>query len=264
MNNIRLGLQTHAVREAFSEDPKSTLKRVAEMGYECVEVTSEVLNGKFSLEYYVEALGESGLECVSSTTSWKAVLPEAIDNTIAFFKGLGMSTVVIGSVDFKALAADPSYAKTALDLMLSAYERLTSEGFSVGYHAHDGDFMNSVGDVPFYEYIMANTPKEFQMIEDTGNIFMGGGDPLSLLKKFPGRSPLAHIKGCSKELGYLTPVWQAELDWDVLIPAFVEEGGSHTFIIEFGARGDYEPFDRAQRSYTWLREQVKKGGYKCK
>lgn len=264
MKNIRLGLQTHAVREAFAEDPKGTLKRIAAMGYECVEVTSGVMDGKFSLDYYTEAFSEAGIDCISSTTSWKAVLPDTVDETVRFSKEIGMDTVVIGSVDFKALAEDPTYAKTALDLMLLAYEKLTAEGLKVGYHAHDGDFKNKVGDDFFYEYIMANTPKDFQMIEDTGNIFMGGGDPLTLLKKFPGRSPLAHIKGCSKELGYLTPVWEAELDWDTLIPAFIEEGGTNTMIIEFGMRGDYEPFERAERSLEWLCGQLAKGGYKCR
>ena len=261
MKKVKLGIQTYAVREAFAEDPAKTLKMLADMGYECIEIT-EVRDDERGLDYYVKAIADAGLECRSIITSWKFVLPETIDASIEVFKKLGVGTVVIGSVDFKTMAVDPTYAPKAVELMKFAHEKLKANGFKCGYHAHDGDIKNKVGDVTFYEYAMSNTPEDFQMIEDTGNIYMGGGDPIEFLHKFPGRSPLAHTKGCGPEKGYTTPVWEADLDWDTLIPLFVEKGGTEAFIIEYGARGDYDPIERAQLSFNWLRDITEKYGYR--
>lgn len=34
MKKIKIGLQSHSVREAFAEDFRGTIRRVAEMGYD--------------------------------------------------------------------------------------------------------------------------------------------------------------------------------------------------------------------------------------
>ena len=39
MSNIKVGIQTHAVREDFAEDPAKTLKRIADIGYQGIETT---------------------------------------------------------------------------------------------------------------------------------------------------------------------------------------------------------------------------------
>ena len=88
----------------------------------------------------------------------------------------------------------------------------------------------------------------------------GNADPIELIKKYPGRTEIAHFKGYSSELKYVTPVWKAEIDSDELIRTLVEDGKAQKFSIEFGARGDYVPFERAEQSYVWLCQKLKEKG----
>ena len=90
MKEIKLGLQVHSVREAFAEDPIGTLKRIKEMGYTGVEIpmgaitnANEGLTAK-SAEFYKKALEDAGLECYGILTSWEAVQPDHIEQTIRY------------------------------------------------------------------------------------------------------------------------------------------------------------------------------------
>ena len=98
------------------------------------------------------------------------------------------------------------------------------------------------------------------MVIDTGNTMGGGDDPIALLKKYPGRTPVLHLKGYGQEKDYETPVWESELDMEKLMTIALDECGAETIIIEFGKRGDYEPFQRAEESLIWLKALLKKMG----
>lgn len=258
MKTFKLGLQVHAVREAFAEDPKAALIRVAAMGYKGVEFNYAAMDKP--VEVYKEALEASGLECYSSMASWAQLQPDKLEETLRFHKELGVSTLLLGMVDAEALKNDPTFPEKAVAYMNELYEIFKKEGFSTGYHAHDLDFKEFVDGKPFYEYVCENTPKEFMVMIDTGNIQGGNGSPVDVIRKFPGRSPIVHIKGYSQAKDYTTPVWESEIDWDELFSEAVSLGNTSIFSIEFGKRGDYEPFDRAEKSLIWLKEQVAKIG----
>jgi len=258
MEKYKIGLQEYSVREAFAENPKDTLKKIAAMGYSGVELT--MYNFNRDIQEYVDGLAEAGLECYSCLTSLKYLDSENISATLEKVKALKANMVVIGAVDFACLKEDSTYAENIVKSMLRAMEVMKQEGIAVGYHCHDGDFINKIGEISFYEYVMEHTPQEFLMVLDTGNVQGGGGNPIELVRKYPGRTPTVHIKGYSQEKKYLTPVWESELDWDVFIPLVRDEGGAISFDIEFGQRGDYEPLERAAQSAKWLKEMLEKYG----
>lgn len=258
MSNVKMGLQIHAVREGFAEDPLGTLKRVKAMGYEGVELNYFAMeNTGNTAKFYADALKEAGLKCFSFMASWNHILPENLETTIQYAKDLGTKMMVIGSVNFERLQNEEGFAALALETIKNAAAAFENAGFVAGYHNHDSDQYLIDGEKTFLEYLMENMPESFVMMLDTGNMLGGGGDPIATVKKFPGRSPVVHIKGYGQAKGYTTPVWEAEIDWKEMMKTAVEVGGVQVMSIEFGARGDYEPFDRAQKSYYWLEEQLK-------
>ena len=64
---------------------------------------------------------------------------------------------------------------------------------TVGYHAHPFDFVRINGRFA-WEYLFSRTLPEVNMQMDVGNCLSGGGDPIAMLKEFPGRTPTIHIK----------------------------------------------------------------------
>ena len=73
MEKVQIGLQLHSVREDFAENPEMTLQKVAEMGYQGVELVYSALTRE--AEYYTQILEQSGLACYSVMMDWKELQP---------------------------------------------------------------------------------------------------------------------------------------------------------------------------------------------
>jgi sugar phosphate isomerase/epimerase len=63
----------------------------------------------------------------------------------------------------------------------------------VGYHCHGFDFAKVNGRFA-WEILFHQTKPEVNMQLDVGNCLSGGGDPIAMLKEFPGRTRTIHIK----------------------------------------------------------------------
>src|SRR5207249_11515326 len=64
---------------------------------------------------------------------------------------------------------------------------------TVGYTALLFDFATFDGRFA-WEMLFSQTLPEVSMQMDVGNCLAGNGDPIAMLKKFPGRTPTIHIK----------------------------------------------------------------------
>lgn len=253
MSEVKLGLQMHSLREAFAENPEDTLKKVKEMGYSGVEITLNAVRKEDDAvvlrpaKYYKEILEKIGLECYGMLASWENVQPDQIEDSIKYNKEVGSEFLVIGSVS-------PDLVKTMDDVenvvsyMKEVQKILNANGIATGYHNHDSDFLNVIEGKTFFEHVFDNTPEDFVMQLDTGNASGGGYDSIELIKKYPHRSPFLHIKGYSKEKGYLAYIGEDDFNWRELIDCAIDVGGSKVFDVEFGQRGDYDPFERAKTS----------------
>ena len=233
---------------------------IKEMGYDGVELNLGNLQlDKYTAEQYKAWLDEAGLECYSMMFGIDSMSEENRDTTLKVLLALGVKNVVIGSVKFDKLKEDPKgYADECIKAMIEMMELIKPYGLRAGYHAHDGDYLNKVEGVPFYEYVFMNTPKEFCMAIDTGNMMAGGGAPIECIKKFPGRAPVIHVKGYGEKNGYTTPVWESELDWVEFFSTARDIGGAELYYIEFGKRDGYTPVIRATLSCKWLEDWVEK------
>lgn len=257
MGKINIGLQQHSIREAFEKDPVAAMRAVKAMGYDGMELLYWTLDK--SATFYKDAMDEAGLKCFGCMGNTGTLAPENIHETIAYVKELGAPTVVIGGVNPVRLEEDPDYPAEAVEYMNWVFGHMQAAGLITGYHSHPMD-SKRVGDISFYEMTMEGTPKEFAMVVDTGNTQGGGDDPLALLKKYPGRTPLLHLKGYNDKDKFQTPLWESDTDWDALLSQALDNCGTNTIIVEFGACGDQDPMERAAKSVEWLRNQLQKMG----
>lgn len=250
MDTVRVGLQIHSLREDFAEKPAETLARIAEMGYEGVEFTLGSIRSDPAR--FRELLAANGLACFGCLTGWQDVQPESIAETIACNRALGSPFIVIGSVPTK-LVSTPAEVGQVIAQMGVVQRAIQAEGFATGYHNHDSDFTHVVGGKTFFEQVFDATDEDFVMLLDTGNALAAGFESIPLLEKYPRRSPFLHIKGFSQEKRYLAYIGEDDFDWPAVIRCAIAVGGARTFSIEFGARGDYDPYERAQTSLNRVR-----------
>jgi len=254
MKKIKLGLQMHAVREDFSISPSDTLKKVKKMGYQGVEFNYSALN--LSAAKYRAMLDECGLECFGVLVDWDNLKPDTLTKTMADVRILGTDKLIVGSVPKDVLTSEVDAHKKAVEYLNELYTTMTKLGFKTGYHNHDTDFEITYDGKSFFEYVMDNTPDEFMAVIDTGNAEAGGADSFELMKKYAERAQIVHIKGYSAEKKYVTPVWENDFELDKTVEFAVASDYTGYLDIEFGARGEYVPLERAARSCEWVLEHV--------
>ena len=86
--------------------------------------------------------------------------------------------------------------KTATALFNQVGEQFAKEGITLTYHPHGYEFGNVGSGTPM-DYMLENA-KHFKFNMDVFWVKMGGGDPLAIMKKYPGQFPQLHLKDRKK------------------------------------------------------------------
>jgi len=263
MEKLKLGLQIWSVREDFAEKPVETLEKIAQIGYQGVELLYEPRYIPVrEPEFYAQALADAGLECYSIMMDWGELQPNVLDSRLEYCKKLPCDTVTLGSLNLKPFADDPNYSSFMLDFVKRTADKIRAAGFKTGFHNHDKDNLTLVdGKTSFFDFLFENITEDFMLNIDTGNAQGGNADPIELVKRYPHRSEIAHFKGYSAENTYVTPIWESEIDVDALIDTLVNVGDTKILSVEFGRRGDYVPMERAEQSYQWLSAKLREKGF---
>ena len=84
--------------------------------------------------------------------------------------------------------------KRLADLMNAVGEQCKKAGLQFAYHNLNVEFREHDGVVP-YDWLLAHTdPHSVQLEIDCYWLTRAGGDPVEYFEKYPGRTPLLHIK----------------------------------------------------------------------
>lgn len=197
-----IGIQLYSVMDAMNKDAKGSLARLADMGYNTLELVQwggePKVFGMPAPEFKAttDALGQTVLSTHSGIQEDPAKEDEVMNRWCELFKiqkSLGGKYFVIPSYQ-----AD--YTKAGIKQMADYFNRvgkLAKEyGLKLGYHNHSGEFQKlKDGDELMWEYLLANTDPDLVCFElDVYWAKKGGQSPVELLKKHPKRIPILHIK----------------------------------------------------------------------
>jgi sugar phosphate isomerase/epimerase len=212
---LPLGLQLYAVRDLLKVDYPGTLKQIAGLGY--TEVEAAGFFGHSAGEVNA-AMRAARLRLVSAHFS-----PDdfaiRMDENIALGRALGLEWMVCSFPAFK----DPARVKglgyrervQAVSLedfrytaeKLNAWgKQVQAAGMRLGYHNYTIEFVPRGGVVPYDEMLRLTDAALVHFELDCGWASVGGGDPVSYLRRFPGRFPLLHVKDFKPATGPVTMV----------------------------------------------------------
>jgi len=199
-----LGLQLYSVRDDMKKDPLSTLKQLAEMGYKNVE-HANYIDRKFygwTAKEFKKILKDLGMKMPSGHTGlskahWDESKKDFTDKwkwTVEDAAEMGQQIVISPSMD-KTIYQTEDDLKQFMDIFNKSGELCKKAGMKFGYHNHDFEFGNKLGDKTVYEIILANTDPHLVIQQlDTGNLYHTGARAQDLLKKYPGRYKSMHVK----------------------------------------------------------------------
>jgi len=256
----RVGLQLYSVRDAMEKDPKGSLKKLSDMGYVHVE-HADYVNRKFygyTAKEFKKLLADLDLQMHSGhtvmtahdwddskndfTDKWKYTIEDAAE--------VGQRYVISPWLD-EELRKDMDKLKKFMDLFNKCGELCKKSGMKFGYHNHNFEFSTKIGDGTLFDYILTNTdPSLVAQQMDIGNMLGAGGVAMNLLKKYPGRFELMHVKDEIKSDtgqgmdGYdSTILGQGVMPVKEIVKEARKNGGTTWFIIEQESYQGKDPFD---------------------
>lgn len=222
MGKIPVGLQLYTVRDECQKDFPGTLRRVAEIGYQGVELAGTY---GLSAQDLKKLLDELGLQCAGNHTGERDAGKVAELN-----KTLGCTCVGGPALPPGGFPTDVESVRAAAAHMNQVGEEYRKRGLRLYYHNHDHEFKQLDGKY-ILDWFYENTDSALVLAEiDVYWVQFAGVDPAAYLRKYPGRCPLVHIKDMDASRTF-TEVGSGILDWDAIFAA-CQEVGAQWYIVE--------------------------------
>jgi sugar phosphate isomerase/epimerase len=233
-----VGLVTYSLRDQIKQNGAGALDFVKEQGFKIVEIGIESHYG-MTREELRETLNKLGLKPIAAHAGLDYLLnktDEAVEN-IKFF---GLQYVGVAWAPHNAPLDEAQTLKIAADFN-TVGKRLKEHGIQFFYHNHGFEFYPYKDDLTLFDLLMEKTDPELVKYEmDVMWTIFPGQDPVKLLKKYPNRWVLMHLKDLAKGVkGNLSggtdvkndvPLGSGQADYPALLKAAQEIGIKYYFI----------------------------------
>lgn len=182
---MNYGLQLYSVRDLTKDDLPGALRQVAELGYHSVEFAGFFGHSARAVR---DMLDDYGL-CISGThTGCAELMPDKLEQTIAYHKELGNKTIIIPGADY----SDRPHLEALIELINTVKPRLEAEGIALAYHNHHREFLPTEYGALVHRELEERTDVLFEI--DTYWAYVAGQDPIALLERLGARVPVIHLK----------------------------------------------------------------------
>lgn len=234
-----LGLQLYSLRNQFQQDVPGTLDWVRDAGFRTVETAGTY--GMTPTEFR-QQLEQRGLDAVAGhfpyerfRDSTTAVLDEA--------QALGLDYVGVAWIPHpEGQPYTVEMARQAAADFNRWGQAARERGLRFFYHVHGYEFQPAAdGTVPFDVMVAETRPEDVTYEMDVFWVAHPGVDPAALLRKYPNRWELMHIKDMRRGVqtpdysGHAppeaqVPVGTGQIDYPAVLRAAEEVGVKHYFL----------------------------------
>jgi sugar phosphate isomerase/epimerase len=232
-----LGLELYTVRHLLDKDVPGTLKLVRDWGFEDVEGGNWY--GRTAAEFKA-FISQYGLRMQSLLSEYDR-FRDAPSDVIKEAKDVGAKYVGTAWIPHQGAFTRQHVDQASADFAKWG-KALAAEGLQFHYHVHGYEFQPSP-DGTLLDTLVKQSPSgdvAFEM--DVFWVMRGGGRPVELLTKYPGRFLLMHLKDIAKGtlLGDPTgsapdetsvPLGKGQVDWPAVLKA-AKASGTKMFYIE--------------------------------
>ncbi len=229
MAKPKIALQLYSVREDCAKDLRGTLKAVAEMGYEGVELAGDY---GYSVEEWRKLLDEFGLKVAGAHLGIDTLLGDNFAKTVEFQRTIGNINLVVPSLPQEMTCCKEAWLETA-KLFSEIAQKAKAEGMRLGYHNHMIEFQPINGEIPWDIFFQNTSPDVFMQL-DTGNAMHGGisaEEVLNIMKRYPGRQITVHLKEYSATNDKAI-IGEGDMKWKEFLTLCETTGNTEWLIIE--------------------------------
>lgn len=190
---LDVGLELYSLREDMKRDVPGTLARIRQMGFRQVEVPSFY---GLSAPEFRRALDKAGLKATSLVSSY-GELQNNIASVQRDLDALGARWVILPWIPHGEKFERADVERSSKD-MNAWGATLTRAGYKFAYHPHGYEFQPAPEGTLFDALAKATDPDTVKFELDTFWIVWPGQDCVALLRRYPTRFRLLHLKDLRK------------------------------------------------------------------
>jgi len=233
-----LGFQVWTVKEMLVKDFPGTLKMMAGLGYQSLEMCSPPgyeASGfgplmKLKAKEMKQIINDAGLICESSHYGMDE-LRNHIDERIEFAVESGQTQMIMSSFGMPEKATLSDWLKSADELNKMGV-KTKKAGIQMGFHNHHMEFEKIDGTL-IYDALMNQFDPEYIKMQFQVAVINIGYKASTYFTKYPGRFISAHLADWSAVEKKEVPVGQGIVDWKEFF-ATLKTGGVKNIFLEMG------------------------------
>src|SRR5438445_673241 len=188
----RTGLELYAVRHEMAKDPEKTLAAIRAIGYTDVELLWSFDNFRRTAAQVAETLKKEGLRAPSAHIS-PIILFVGWERSLETAKQLGHQYLIVPDFGGETTRTLDDWREWA-DRFNTAGAVARKAGIWLAFH-NEADHMKPIdGMAPYDVFVERLDPSVVRLQLDTGNMLIGGGDPMRYLEKYRDRYWSFHLK----------------------------------------------------------------------
>ena len=251
-----LGAQLYTLREQLKteEDIRSSLKKVAEIGYTTVQASGV---GPIDPHILKEICDENGLRIIVTHSSPDRILNDT-EQLIRDHDVYDCKYIGIGSMPLKYRTPE-GYEQFKKDYR-EPIAKINASGKKFMYHHHSFEFFRMPDGRTLCEHLLEDFPADqMSIIVDTYWLQFAGRDVCATIESLKGRLECVHLKDMCipnmENLQTFAPVGEGNMNFPPILATFEKCGAKYMFVEQDKCVGS--PFDCLKRSF----ENVRKMGY---
>jgi sugar phosphate isomerase/epimerase len=231
-----IGFQVWTVKDALVKDFPGTLKKMAVLGYQSMEMCSPPgyeSSGfgplmKLKAKEMKQIITDAGLICPSSHYGMDE-LRKSLDERITFALESGQTQMILSSFGLSEKATLDDWLMAADELNKMGV-KVKNAGLQMGYHNHHGEFQK-IDDTLIYDALMKQFDPEYIKMQFQVAVINIGYKASEYFTKYPGRFISAHLADWSTVKKTEVPVGQGIVDWKEFF-ATIDTGGVKNVFVE--------------------------------
>jgi len=244
----RIGLELYSVRRAMSADPDRTLAAVRAIGYTDVELLWSFGNFGRSPQQVRDALTREGLRAPSAHISPAAILV-GWERSLDTARMLGHEYLIVPSFTADTERSLDDWREWA-DRFNAAGALARRAGIWLAFH-NEPDHMKAIdGKVPYDVFVERTDPSVVRLQLDTGNMLLGGGDPMQYLAKYRNRYWSFHLKDVVADRSHDTELGTGSFDFKRFLAAIPDLAKKPCYVEQENARDELAS---ARTDFEYLR-----------
>jgi len=231
-----LGFQVWTVKDMLVKDFPGTLKMIAELGYQSVEMCSPPgyeSSGfgplmKLKAREMKQIINDAGLIFQSSHYGINE-LRNHLSERIEFAKESGQTQMILASFGLPVNATLGDWLKAADELNKIGL-KTREYGIQMGFHNHNMEF-EKINETLIYDALMNQFDPEYIKMQFQVAVISLGYKASTYFKKYPGRFISAHLADWSPVENKMVPLGKGIVDWNEFFNT-VKTGGVQNIFVE--------------------------------